>query len=233
MNAKAKGSLPKRRQRRAEPAIDESQSIDKGREVVAGLAMNAVLADAYSKVLGLEPGQSFEALILETERVQAGSLTGAEAMLTAQSVALNAMFTQLAYHASLMKHVDQVDRFTRLALKAQGQCRTTLETLAVIKNPPTVFARQANIANGPQQVNNNVAIEGAWPRARAHELEPGANKLLEAHGDRLDIGAAATAGNRDSALEAMEIVHGPSNDGRQGPRSKERVPRRKHVAPES
>ena len=41
----------------------------------------------------------------------------------------------------------------RLSLKAQGQCRATLETLAVIKNPP-VFAHQANIAHGPQQVNN-------------------------------------------------------------------------------
>jgi hypothetical protein len=30
-------------------------------------------------------------------------------------------------------------------MKAQGQCRATCETLAVLKNPP-VFARQANIA---------------------------------------------------------------------------------------
>jgi hypothetical protein len=41
----------------------------------------------------------------------------------------------------------------RMALKAQSQCRQTLETLATIKNPPVVFARQANIAQGPQQVN--------------------------------------------------------------------------------
>jgi hypothetical protein len=36
-----------------------------------------------------------------------------------------------------------------LALKAQGQCRATLETLATIKSPPMVIARQANIAHGP------------------------------------------------------------------------------------
>ena len=47
----------------------------------------------------------------------------------------------------------------RLALKAQGQCRATLETLATIKNPPVVFARQANIAQGPQQVNNTATVE--------------------------------------------------------------------------
>lgn len=69
---------------------------------------------------------------------------GPEAMLAAQAVTLNAMFTQLAYHSSKMTIVDQIDRFTRLALKAQGQSRATLETSALIKNPP-VFARQANM----------------------------------------------------------------------------------------
>lgn len=54
-----------------------------------------------------------------------------------------------------MTIVDQIDRFTRLALKAQGQCRATVETLAAIKNPPVVFARQANIAHGPQQVTRS------------------------------------------------------------------------------
>ena len=39
----------------------------------------------------------------------------------------------------------------RMALKAQNQCRMTLETLATIKNPPVVFAKQANTAQGPQQ----------------------------------------------------------------------------------
>ena len=37
----------------------------------------------------------------------------------------------------------------KLALKAQNQCRMTLETLAAIKNPPVIYARQANFANGP------------------------------------------------------------------------------------
>jgi hypothetical protein len=44
----------------------------------------------------------------------------------------------------------------RLALKAQSQSRATVETLAAIKNPPVVYARQANFAAGHQQVNNGV-----------------------------------------------------------------------------
>jgi hypothetical protein len=73
-----------------------------------------------------------------------------EALLAAQALTLNAMFTNLALQSREMTAVDQIDRFTRLALKAQGQCRATVETLATIKNPPTVFARQANIAHGPK-----------------------------------------------------------------------------------
>jgi hypothetical protein len=126
--------------------------------MVEGLGMNAATAVAYSKTLGeLDLTECMVALTVETERVQSGNLGGLEAILTAQAITLNAMFTQLAYHSSKMTIVDQIDRFTRLALKAQGQCRATLETLATIKNPPTVFARQANIAHGPQQVNNGVS----------------------------------------------------------------------------
>jgi len=43
----------------------------------------------------------------------------------------------------------------RPVLKAQSQCRTTIETLSEMKNPkPVAFVQQANIANEPQQVNN-------------------------------------------------------------------------------
>jgi len=37
----------------------------------------------------------------------------------------------------------------RLALRSQSQSRATIETLATIKNPPTVYAKQVNLANGP------------------------------------------------------------------------------------
>jgi hypothetical protein len=58
----------------------------------------------------------------------------------------------------------------RLALRAQGQCRATLETLAAIKNPPVVFARQANINNGGQQQVNNAPAPTDTPASS----QPGA-----------------------------------------------------------
>ena len=73
-----------------------------------------------------------------------------------------------------------------MAFRAQNQCRMTLETLANIKNPPVVFAKQANISQGHQQINNCV------PASRAEENKNQQNKLLleEAHyaGTTLDTG---------------------------------------------
>jgi hypothetical protein len=61
----------------------------------------------------------------------------------------------------------------------------TLCTRAVLKNPTTVFTRQANIAHGPQQVNNtqvNTAAAGDMDLcqpdvSRARAEKSGQNEL--------------------------------------------------------
>jgi hypothetical protein len=94
----------------------------------------------------------------------------------------------------------------KLALRAQNQCRATLETLATIKNPPVVFARQANFANGPQQVNN--AKEA--PHARENKIEQ--TQLLEAAPDeRLDFGKTATAGGNDQTMATVGAINRATN----------------------
>ena len=172
---------------------------------VRGIVVNAYTAEGYlKKLMGeLDLNECVGALTAATEKVQRGDLTDLEAMLGAQAITLNAIFTQLARKTSQMTLVDQIDRFTRLALKAQGQCRATVETLALMKNPP-VFARQANIAHGPQQVNNGVAPPSA-PRAEIPNSRE--NRLLEADGERLDPGAARPAGAGDQELAAVGAVH--------------------------
>lgn len=90
----------------------------------------------------------------------------------------------------------------RMALRAQSQCRATLETLSNIKNPPVIYAKQANVTTGPQQINNGVAT----PHTRENENER--TQLLEAkHEQRLDTGATGEAGHRDKALEAVGKVN--------------------------
>jgi hypothetical protein len=136
-----------------------------------------------------------------------GNLKRAEAMLTTQAHTLDAIFNNLARRAINAEYMDHLDRYLRLALRAQSQCRATLETLATIKNPPPVaFVRQANIAHGPQQVNNNSSAL-ANPPSRARENSSSQNKLLEEqHGERLDTRAAGTTGNADPAMAAVGAI---------------------------
>jgi hypothetical protein len=79
-------------------------------------------------------------------------------MLTSHAHTLDAIFHELIARArgeARAGHLQAAETYMRLALKSQSQCRTTVETLAEIKNPPNVaFVKQANIANGPQQINN-------------------------------------------------------------------------------
>lgn len=102
----------------------------------------------------------------------------------------------------------------RLALKAQSRCRATIETLAEIKNPkPVAFVQQANISNGPQQVNNGGPVPPDPSRAGTSETQQ--SKLLETHnGERLDVGTARPAGRIDPALEAVGEVDATANSKR-------------------
>jgi hypothetical protein len=118
------------------------------------------------------------------------------------SAGLFATVGRRAHHA---KYREQSDGDLRLAMRAQAQSRATVETLANMKNPP-VYARQANIAQGPQQVNNGVVNHGV-ARPRLPQAPP--TKLLEAHGERMDRGEASEATGGYPAVEAVGEVTGP------------------------
>lgn len=151
----------------------------------------------------------------QCEAVNRGELTHAEHMLLMQAQSLDAIFTNMAQRAAvnLGEYLDATETYMKLALRAQSQCRATLETLAAIKNPPVVFAKQANIAHGHQQVNN-----GLLPtRAEKNENKP--NELLGHDDDEwLDSGAAGTASGSDPAMEAVEIIDGPAHGSGKGRR---------------
>lgn len=85
-----------------------------------------------------------------------GNFAHAEAMLMNQATALQTLFTNMVERANNQSLMPNLEGFMRMALRAQNQCRATLETLAAIKNPPVVFAKQANINHGNQQVNNGI-----------------------------------------------------------------------------
>ncbi len=180
-------------------------------------ATAASVSVAYSTWFGdVSLTETMSVLTEKVKRVQDGNLCEAEAMLMAQAAALNSIFAELGRRAAPREGqtFDAMERYLRLALKAQAQCRATLETLSVIKNPPVVIARQANIANGPQQVNNGVAAPAHV--SRAENPEPEQNKLLEeaGHVERLDSGAASSAAGSDSSLAPVGKVDGTTNPKR-------------------
>jgi hypothetical protein len=124
-----------------------------------------------------------------------------EAVLAAQVVALNVIFGELARRAAIRmeEHLDAMDRYLRLAMKAQSQCRATVETLAALKNPPIVYARQANVTTGPQQINNGTAGP-----TRAREIESEQTQLSgETHELLPDSRASGIASRVDPALETL------------------------------
>jgi hypothetical protein len=136
-------------------------------------------------------------------------------MLSSQIEALNSIFCELARRAALNmgEYLDAMDRYMRLALRAQSQCRATAETLAIIKQGPPIFAKQANVAHGPQQVNN-----GPASASRAGE-KPGFEhpELLESSdGERLEPRTTGTTGRGDPTLEAVGAQHRPQDARRQG-----------------
>lgn len=167
---------------------------------------------------------TYEGLIDRAKAVRGNKLGSAEDMLTAQAAALNAMFLELARRsgANMGEYIQAAETYMRLALKAQAQCRATLETLANIKNPPVVYARQANIANGPQQVNNSVGTSPA-----SNEASP-PNELLETeHGKRLEPGTEGKAIGGNPALEAVGAIDRTANSERQVNRQPQRRKGRK------
>ena len=173
----------------------------------------AAVMVSYGKPLGIaedDIAALMDRLGEDVQDVWAGDMKRAEAMLFGQAHALQAIFMNLARRATTQEYLKQWEAYLRMALKAQNQCRMTLETLATIKNPPVVIARQANINNGGQQQVNNVAAPAGLAPAHAANLQTAPTELLEQqHGERLDTGAAGQAGGADTHLAPMGAVIRP------------------------
>lgn len=163
----------------------------------------------HLKNLGKPPNMfAISEVIGETiKKVQDGDLKQSEGMLMAQAFALESIFTSLACVANDQENVQVMQTILRLALKAQNQCRTTLETLANMKNPPVLYTKQANISGGHQMVNNGVVFSSSEMAISTNSPEKtfSSNELLEQqHEQWLDTGTTSTASNIDPQLETME-----------------------------
>lgn len=188
---------------RQEP--NETEKLTLARSVTAPTVRGAVTIEAFSKAYGeTDLGALMDVLRAQNEKVQGGDMKRAESLLMTQAHTLDAIFNELARRAAVNMgdYLNATERYMRLALKAQSQCRATLEALAAIKNPPVIYARQANIANGPQQINN-----GPLPAHAGGENTIDQNKLLEAnYGQRLDTGTPGTAIGADPGVATLAEI---------------------------
>ena len=180
--------------------------------VQASVNAAAVVAEYTKETFGDQDiGALATSLSEGMDQVNNGDLKRVEAMLYGQAHALQAIFTNMTRRAPKQDFMNHWEAFMRVALKAQNQCRMTLETLATIKNPPFMFARQANINNGgQQQVNNGANVTVPRTGAPARETQSAPNELSgEGHELCQDTRASQSPIRAHPHLEPVERVHRP------------------------
>jgi hypothetical protein len=133
-----------------------------------------------------------------SEQIQAGNLNCVEEMLMNQASLLQIMANKFAVLAMEECPLARRVEYSRLSMKAMSLLQATLNRIIQMKQPSTTtFVKQANIANGHQQVNN-LENNSQIPQ----------NKLLETqNGKWLDSGKKRQDALADTALEALGEIH--------------------------
>ena len=162
----------------------------------------------------------------QCDAIARNDFTPAEQLLMSQAHTLSQVFYRLsnaAYANQNGGYFDAMDRYLRLALKAQSQCRSTLLALSEIKNPKSVaFIRQANVANN-QQINNGELA----PPARTEENDNQPNELLKVTYEQpMDSRSPRTASRGDPVMATVEPIDGPAHVRRKAKLQPQRVERR-------
>ena len=172
--------------------------------------LNAVTTQTFSQnMMGeINITEAVSVMREKVSNVNAGNLNDLEATLTAQTVSLDTIFNELARRSALSMgtNMQVTESYMRLALKAQSQCARTIEVLSAMKNPPVVFAKQANISHGHQQVNNG--MQQAMP-THAEKTIILHTELLEVNNgsEKMDSRATQATIPKDKAMATVAAQH--------------------------
>ena len=150
------------------------------RALAALSTRSAMTATTYKAYAGggdmLEVSDLMIELRKAGDEVAGGNMSRVEKMLTHQALTLDAIFNSMAQRSHKQDTFKGIEVLMRLALKAQAQARSTAEALALLKNPMP-YIRQANIAQGPQQVNNgNASASGHTGISTQSGAQPSAHQ---------------------------------------------------------
>jgi len=146
-----------------------------------------------------------EAMLKVSDKVKKGDLSNLEEMLTCQAYSLQTFFMTMLSKASGTTNADHIELLSKIALKSQNQCRTTIATLSEMKNPKrATFIKQLNQAN-QMQVNN----DDSEAKNLKKNTNP-ANELLEkTHGERLDTRTTSETIGDDDAVKTIAEINRP------------------------
>ena len=101
----------------------------------------------------LDTPQLMTVLKAESERLSGGKSEDLGPILANQTLSLQSIFARLAERALDQNSMSNIEGFMRLALRAQSQCRATVEALTALNRRTKIVAQQANFG-GIQQINN-------------------------------------------------------------------------------
>ncbi|CDS49866.1 hypothetical protein [Polaromonas sp. CG9_12] len=173
--------------------------------ITSGDFASIAIVNSYIGTTTTDPGTILEGLHEQAKAIHQGDMRPVESMLMGQAVALQSMFSDFALRAKSAQSLQAVQCLAQLALRAQAGCRSTLQTLADVKNPRQVaFVKQTNVAQ-MQQVNN-----GTLPPSRVENIQAAPIELLvgEPYGrTKMDTRATRAAGPADSGIVTVGKVN--------------------------
>jgi len=205
MTTKANATARSRKKQDAAPAEETHKAT--GAEIVGRsriMGTVAIKAAAGHKFGDIDDLELHKELAPNLDAIKSGNLAPVETMLYLQAKALETLFTGLLHRGMAQESLPQYQAYMGLALKAQAQCRATLQALIEAKQPRAVaFVKQANIAQ-QQQVNNGAPAPHAHARANTQPE----NELLEAsHANNLDTRATPAPARGNPAMETVGAVN--------------------------
>lgn len=153
-----------------------------------------------------------EELSTQNEQVHNGSLKRTETLLLSQAHTLDALFGHYVGKAKGCEYLEHLKTYMNIGLRAQSQCRATLEALAEVKNPRPYIqnnrAEYQQVNNGERPQTSNAFKEQNTPIRAGEEKPKMTNGLLEDHTDEwMDTGTPEAASGNHKKLETLEAQH--------------------------
>jgi hypothetical protein len=177
---------------------------------------SAVVAAFWEATSGaaIDPQAGYEAVLDQVQAVRDGALSGPEAMLVGQAIALNAIFAEMARRgqAALGRPGIAAERYLRLAMRAQAQSRATLRALSEMANRPTKEVETPRPITRIERIIVRPREPGEARGARMGEAAPAddwaaRNRELEAYGEGLDGGTARGLCADDEGAPGVGAFH--------------------------